>query len=167
MLTSDRGSITTMSNQLVVQIEDADHSAQGHTLEAVLTFENMVIWGPKSCHNNIRRLENAIKMADDRFDFTFRGKDETIEGHTRPSPSRSTAKLFWTGSPLTPTWLIWSSRSRGCIATLMYSTTQPGSFWIPVAHLPTGSRSGKLQATTTVVTRRVSKIGVRLTRHTE
>ena len=83
MLTSDGGNITTMSNQLAVRIKDADHSAQGHTLEAVLTFENMVIWGQKSCHNNIRRLENAIKMADGRFDFTFRGKDETIEGHTK------------------------------------------------------------------------------------
>ena len=71
------------SERLRIWLEDKPHSVEGHIYEATLTFNDTIIWGPKTCHDNTVTLREKIHEADNRFDITFTKKDKTIEGHTK------------------------------------------------------------------------------------
>ncbi|KAI0848464.1 hypothetical protein F5Y00DRAFT_270198 [Daldinia vernicosa] len=63
-------------------IEPKDHSVEGHTKQCILTFNGVVKWGPKSCHDNTTQLRDALHKADSRFDMIIMDKEKTVEGHT-------------------------------------------------------------------------------------
>ena len=66
-----------------VWIETTGHSVEGHTNTAALYFNNNLLWGPKSCHDNAVDLQAALRQADPRLELRLARKDKTVEGHTR------------------------------------------------------------------------------------
>ncbi|KAJ9203779.1 hypothetical protein DTO164E3_2133 [Paecilomyces variotii] len=70
-----------MSN--TVWTENKDHSVEGHTLTGALYYNDTLIWGPRGCHGNTRRLGDALHDLDRGFYMKFDDKEKSIEGHTR------------------------------------------------------------------------------------
>lgn len=85
------------SERLRIWLEDKPHSVEGHIYEATLTFNDTIIWGPKTCHDNTVTLREKIHEADNRFDITFTKKDKTIEGHTKYIYVRSNGEDLLSG----------------------------------------------------------------------
>ncbi|CAH0020144.1 unnamed protein product [Clonostachys rhizophaga] len=70
------------AGDLRIWLERKEHSVEGHTAECILTFNNRIIWGPQSCHDNTFRLKDALFAVDPRFQITLRNKRKSMEGHT-------------------------------------------------------------------------------------
>ncbi|GAP82536.1 putative nuclear RNA binding protein [Rosellinia necatrix] len=63
-------------------LDPKEHSVEGHTKQCILTFNNSIIWGPTSCHENTVQLRDALVKADPRFNIILMDKPPTTEGHT-------------------------------------------------------------------------------------
>ncbi|KAJ6070612.1 hypothetical protein N7467_011931 [Penicillium canescens] len=66
-----------------VWTEKRGNTVEGHTLTGALYFNNDLIWGPRGCHVNTRRLGDALHDLDCGFYMKFEGMTKSIEGHTR------------------------------------------------------------------------------------
>ncbi|KAH6603623.1 hypothetical protein Trco_008398 [Trichoderma cornu-damae] len=71
-----------MSTKLRVWLERKEHSVEGHTKQAILTFNGKIIWGPRGCHDNTSQLAQALDAADPRFQLILMDKPHSVEGHT-------------------------------------------------------------------------------------
>ncbi|KAF3762122.1 hypothetical protein M406DRAFT_53353 [Cryphonectria parasitica EP155] len=83
-----------MNQQLNVWLENKQHSIEGHIFQCTLKFDDRVIYGPISCHDNTVALGDAIHNADSRFKMSFDKKDHTVEGHTRYISVKSGDKVL-------------------------------------------------------------------------
>ncbi|KAK5988381.1 hypothetical protein PT974_12533 [Cladobotryum mycophilum] len=71
-----------MSERLRVWVDRKAHTVEGHTAQAILTFNGRVIWGPQGCHENTSQLAEALAAADPRFQLIVMPKPHSVEGHT-------------------------------------------------------------------------------------
>lgn len=72
-----------MGNESKVWLDVASKTNEGHTNTCTLLFNDQVIWGPTSCHDNTVDLQTALRKADPRLELRLARKDHSIEGHTR------------------------------------------------------------------------------------
>ncbi|TLD11933.1 hypothetical protein PspLS_11338 [Pyricularia sp. CBS 133598] len=70
-----------MSN--AVWLTDRSKTVEGHNLTCALYFDQKLIWGPMSCHNNTTTIQSALREADPRIELRLGTKDKTVEGHTK------------------------------------------------------------------------------------
>ncbi|TLS21608.1 uncharacterized protein PpBr36_09583 [Pyricularia pennisetigena] len=66
-----------------VWLSEKDKTVEGHTNTAALYFNDKLMWGPKSCHDNTVDIQTALRKVDPRLELRLARKDKTVEGHTR------------------------------------------------------------------------------------
>ncbi|KAI6389347.1 hypothetical protein MCOR24_010584 [Pyricularia oryzae] len=64
-------------------LSDRSKTVEGHNVTCALYFNDNLVWGPMSCHNNTTTIQSALRQADKRMELRLGTKDKTVEGHTK------------------------------------------------------------------------------------
>ncbi|KAH6858810.1 hypothetical protein B0T12DRAFT_165499 [Alternaria alternata] len=72
-----------MGDETKVWLDTINKTVEGHTNTCTLFYNDKIIWGPRSCHDNTVDLQTVLRKADPRLELRLARKDHSVEGHTR------------------------------------------------------------------------------------